>query len=52
MGELSKIPSKGVEKKRERGSKDFKKGGKLGQGVGTLKRGGLKHPYKLCRMIF
>ena len=34
-----------------RGSKDFKKGGKLGQGVGALKGGGLERPYKLWMMI-
>ena len=28
------------DKKEGRGNKDFKKGGKLGQGVGALKRGG------------
>ena len=30
-----------------RGHKDFKKGVKLGQGVGALKKRGLKPPYEL-----
>ena len=30
---------KGVEQKRGEGKQRFKKGGKLGQGVGVLKRG-------------
>ena len=36
--------------KKGRGNKNFKKGGKLDQGVGALKReggGGLEPPYKL-----
>ena len=38
----------GVEQKRGEEKQKFKKGGaKLGQGVGTLKRG-LKLPYKLA----
>ena len=37
-GELSKISSKGWNKKEGRGHKDFKRrGGKLSQGVGVLK---------------
>ena len=40
MGELSKIPfCSGWNRKEGRGNKDFEKGGKLGQGVGALKRG-------------
>ena len=35
-------------RKEERGNKDFKKGeGKLGQGVGALKKGGAVPPYEL-----
>ena len=30
-----------------KGHKDFKKGGSLSQGVGTLKRGELEPPYEL-----
>ena len=33
-------------RKKGRGNKDLKKGGKLGQRVGALKRGGLEPPYK------
>ena len=36
-----------MEKKRGEGNKDFKKGGKLSPGVGTLK-GGRGTPYELC----
>ena len=35
-------------RKEGRGNKDFKKGGKLGQGVSALKRRGLEPPYELC----
>ena len=36
-------------RKEGQGNKDFKKGGgKLGQGVGALKRGGMEPPYELC----
>ena len=46
MGELSKIPKKGVEQKEE-GKQRFKKGGdKLDQWVSTLK-GEAGTPYKL-----
>ena len=39
----------GWNRKKGRGNKDFKKGGgKLGQGVGALKRGG--PPYELCKV--
>ena len=35
--------------RKERGSKNFKKEGKLSQGVGALKKGGQLEPsYKLC----
>ena len=37
--ELSNIPSKGVEQKEMEGTQRFLKGGKLGHGVGALKRG-------------
>ena len=37
----------GCNRTEGRGHKDFKKGGKLGQWVGTLKKGGLKPPYEL-----
>ena len=48
VGELSEIPEKGIEQKRGEGKQRFKKGGKLGQGVGALKRGeGLEPPYEL-----
>ena len=48
-GKLSKIPYKGVEQKRGEGKKIKKKGGggKLGQGMGALRRVGLEPPYKL-----
>ena len=47
---------RGWNRKEGRGSKDFEKGGKLGQGVGALKgggvggggAGGLEPPYELC----
>ena len=45
-----KYLKKGWNRKEGRGNKDFKKGGKLGQGVGALERG-LKLPYKLCYPI-
>ena len=44
---LSKIPLKGVEQKGGEGTQRFKKkggGGKLGQGVGALKREGAGTP--------
>ena len=52
MGELSKILLKGVEQNRGGGGgggghKNFKKGGKVGQGVGASKKGRLESPYKL-----
>ena len=48
VGELSKIPQEGAKQKRKEGKQRFKKEGKLGQGVGTLKKGGLESPYELC----
>ena len=43
-GEMSKIPSKGVQD-----TKILKTRGKLGQGVGALKWGeGQEPPYELC----
>ena len=45
LGKLSEIPQKWVEQKwlgwGETKDKDLKKKGKLGQGMGALKRGGL-----------
>ena len=39
-GNCLKYLKRGVEQKERRGNKDFKRGGgKLGQGVGTLKSG-------------
>ena len=46
VGELPKISEKGVEQKRREGKQRFQNGGKLGQGMGALKRGGLEPPYK------
>ena len=37
-GNCLKYLKRGVEQKRGEGKQDFKKRGKLGQGVGTLKR--------------
>ena len=37
---MPKIPQKGVEQKRGEGKNIFERGGKLGQEVGALKRGG------------
>ena len=39
-----------MEQKRGEGKQRFWKweGGKLGQGVGALKKGGLEPPYELC----
>ena len=39
-GELSKVPKGGGTEKRGGKTKILKKGGKLGQGVGTLRNGG------------
>ena len=39
VGGLSEIPEKRMEQKKGERDKDFKKGSKLGQGVGALKRG-------------
>ena len=46
-GNCLKYFERGWNRKDGRGQKDFKKGGKLGQGVGTLKKGGLKPPFEL-----
>ena len=46
-GNYLKYHKRGWNKKEGRGNKDFKKGGKLGQGLGALKRGGLELPYEL-----
>ena len=42
---------RGWNRKERRGNKDFKKGGKMGQGVGTLKKGGLEPLYELCTAL-
>ena len=49
MGGLSKI-IKRVEQKRQKEKQRIKKkkDGKLGQGLGALKKGGLGTPHKLC----
>ena len=45
LRELSlKYLKRGWNRKQRRGIKDFKKGGKLGQGMGAVKRGGLQPP--------
>ena len=41
---MTKIPQKGVEQKRGEGKNIFERGGKLGQEVGALKRGGAGTP--------
>ena len=41
-GNCLKYLKRGWNRKEGRGHKDFKKGGKLGQGVGALKRGGVE----------
>ena len=48
-GDCLKYLESGWNRKEGRGHKDFKKGGKLGQGVGALKRGEgwLEPPYEL-----
>ena len=38
VGNCLKYLKRGVEQKKEEGNKNFKKGGKLGQRVGALKR--------------
>ena len=43
-GGMPKIPQKGVEQKRGEGKNIFERGGKLGQEVGALKRGGAGTP--------
>ena len=40
-GDFLKYLKRGWNRKKGRGNKDFKKGGKLGQGVGALKRKGV-----------
>ena len=54
VGKLSKIPQKGWNRKQGRGNKDFKKGGKLVQGVDALKKGGggLEPSYEQCTYFF
>ena len=46
-GNCLKYLKRGWNKKEQRGNKYFQKGGKLGQGVGALKGGGLEPPYEL-----
>ena len=43
-GNCLKYVKGGWNRTERRGHKDFKKGGKLGQGMGTLKRGGGWNP--------
>ena len=45
-GDCLKYLKMGWNRKEGRGNKDFKKWGKLGEGVSALKRGGLEPPYK------
>ena len=48
-GNCLKYVKGGWNRTERRGHKDFKKGGKLGQGMGALKKGGgLESPYELC----
>ena len=49
VGNCLKYLKKGWNRKEGKVNKDFKKGGKLDQGVGALKRGGgeLEPPYEL-----
>ena len=45
VGETGKYFIRGWNRKAGRGNKDFKNGGgKLGQGVGALKKGGVETP--------
>ena len=46
-GNCLKYLTSGWNRNKGRGNKDFKKGGKLDQGRGFLKKGGLEPPYKL-----
>ena len=46
-GDCLKYLKSGGTEKRGGETKIFKKGGKLGQGVGPLKRGWLEPPYEL-----
>ena len=46
-GNCLKYLKRGWNRKEGRRNKDFKKGDKLGQGVGALRRWGLERPYKL-----
>ena len=47
VGGSLKYIKRGWTRKEGRGNKDFKKGGKLFQGVGALNRGRLEPPYGL-----
>ena len=46
-GNCLKYLKRGWNRKEGRGHKDFKKGDKLGQGVGALKKGGVELPDEL-----
>ena len=46
-GNCLKYLTSGWNRNKWRGNKDFKKRGKLDQGSGFLKKGGLEPPYKL-----
>ena len=51
-GNCLKYLKRGVEKKRGKRNKDLKQGGKLGQGVGALKRRGwLELALELCKQL-
>ena len=51
-GNCVKYLKRGWNRNVGRGNKDFKKEGKLGQGVGAFKKkGGLEPPYKLWRVL-
>ena len=51
-GNCLKYLKRGWKRKERKGSKDFKKGGKLDQGVGALKRGGVLEPHYEPCLIF
>ena len=51
MRNCLKYLNRGWDRKKRRGHKDFKRGGKLGQGVGALKRLELEPPNELCYFL-
>ena len=51
-GNCLKCLKRGWNRKEERGNKDFKKGGQLGQGVGTLKKRGTGTPLRTMLRFF